>query len=105
MSYKDFELHRSIILPEVLVIKPSLSRDLRGNINTTYNENTYQRFLPPGLKFIHDKFATSRYIVLRAYMEIVKPGSWFPAYGVSCMKWWWICAQNPQPTKNGTPSI
>lgn len=65
MSYKDYELSRSRILPEVLIIKPSLSHDLRGNIYTTYNEDTYKEFLPAGLKFIHDKFATSRHNVLR----------------------------------------
>lgn len=65
MSFKDYTLHRSENLPDVLIIRPSISRDLRGNIYTTYNEDTYKDFLPPGLKFIHDKFATSRYNVLR----------------------------------------
>jgi len=65
MSYKDYTLHRSAVLPDVLIIKPSISRDLRGNIYTTYNDDTYKEFLPSVLKFIHDKFATSRYNVLR----------------------------------------
>jgi len=65
MSYKDITIERSEIFPEVIIIKPSVSVDLRGTIFTTYIEDLYNTFLPSNLKFIHDKFAESKRNVLR----------------------------------------
>lgn len=65
MSYKDFEVTKSAIFPEVLIIRPAISVDLRGNIYTTYNEELYKAILPQDMHFIHDKFASSKHNVLR----------------------------------------
>ena len=65
MSYKDFTVERSQIIPDVLIIKPSVFWDQRGNIFTSYNKDFYSDFLPKDLDFKHDKFAESKYNVLR----------------------------------------
>lgn len=65
MSYKDFEVKRSSVIPDVLVIKPAVNWDLRGNIYTTFNKDIYRELLGLPLEFIHDKFAYSRANVLR----------------------------------------
>ena len=65
MSYKDFTINRSKIIPDVILIKPSINWDLRGNIYTTFNKDAYKEFLPVELDFIHDKFALSKHNVLR----------------------------------------
>ena len=65
MSYKDFEVTHSQILKDVLIIKPSVFWEERGNIYTSYLKEFYNQFLPPNLEFIHDKFAESKYNVLR----------------------------------------
>ena len=65
MSYKDFKVTKSKIFEEVIIIQPSISEDLRGNIFTSYNKDFYSEFLPKNLDFKHDKFAESRQNVLR----------------------------------------
>jgi len=65
MSYKEFEITHSMILPDVMVIKPSVSVDSRGNIYSSYNDDFYREFLPRELVFKHDKFAESKNNVLR----------------------------------------
>ncbi len=65
MSYKDFDLKNSKVLPDVLIVKPSISWDLRGNIFTSYNKDFYKEFLPKELDFKHDKFAFNKQNVLR----------------------------------------
>jgi len=65
MSYKDFEVNRSINIPEILIIKPNVSFDNRGNIYSSYNDDYYNDFLPQKLLFKHDKFAESKSNVLR----------------------------------------
>ena len=65
MSYKDFKVIKSKILPDVVVIKPSVFYDLRGNIYTSFNKNIYRELLSKELDFIHDKFAESKFNVLR----------------------------------------
>jgi len=65
MSYKDFEISRSSIIPDVLIIKPSISWDSRGNIFSSYNADFYNEFLSQKLDFKHDKFALSKQNVLR----------------------------------------
>lgn len=65
MSYRDFDVVKSVILPEVLIIKPSVSWDMRGNIYTSFNQDFYKDFLPVELDFKHDKFAESKENVLR----------------------------------------
>ena len=65
MSYKDFIVERSSIIPDVMIIKPSVFWDSRGNIYTSFNEDFYDEFLPAKLDFKHDKFALSKHNVLR----------------------------------------
>jgi len=65
MSYKDFEVVQSKVIPDILIIKPSIFWEERGNIFTSYNKEFYKKFLPKELDFIHDKFAESKYNVLR----------------------------------------
>lgn len=65
MSFKDLIVKRSEIIPDVIIIQPSMSWDLRGNIYTSYNKELFAEVLPQGLEFIHDKFALSKHNVLR----------------------------------------
>lgn len=65
MSYKEFEVTRSKIIPDILIVKPSIYLDLRGNIFSSYNQDFYNSFMPQNLNFKHDKFAESKYNVLR----------------------------------------
>ena len=65
MSYKDFIVERSSIIPDVIIIKPSVFWDSRGNIYTSFNKDFYEEFLPVKLDFKHDKFALSKHNVLR----------------------------------------
>ncbi len=65
MSYQDLTIERSKVIPDVLIIRPSMNWDLRGNIYTSYNVELYKDILPKGVQFIHDKFALSKYNVLR----------------------------------------
>lgn len=66
MSYKDFEVNKSSVFEEVIIIKPSIFEDLRGNIFSSYNKDIYENeLLPKELDFKHDKFAESRQNVLR----------------------------------------
>lgn len=65
MSYKDFEITQSSIIPDILIIKPSVFWDNRGNIFSSYNKDFYNEFLPKTLDFKHDKFAFNKANVLR----------------------------------------
>lgn len=65
MSFDNFEVQQSTVLPDVCIIKPSVFYDLRGNIYTSYHNESYKEILGKELHFIHDKFAESKYNVLR----------------------------------------
>ena len=65
MSYKYFKVRRSGIIPDIVIIEPSVFEDLRGNIYTSFIEDLYSQYLPDDLRFIHDKFAQSKKNVLR----------------------------------------
>ena len=65
MSYKDYEIEHSKVIPDIMVIKPSVSWDLRGNIYSSFNKDFYKDILPKELDFKHDKFAESKHNVLR----------------------------------------
>lgn len=65
MSYRDFEINVSKIIPDVLIIKPSMNWDTRGSIYSSFNKDFYPEFLPKKLNFKHDKFAESAHNVLR----------------------------------------
>ena len=65
MSHKDFKVEKSKILPDIWIITPDVFWDNRGNIYSTFNKEFYNEFLPEKLDFIHDKFAESKFNVLR----------------------------------------
>jgi dTDP-4-dehydrorhamnose 3,5-epimerase len=65
MTYKDFEIKYSNVLPDVMVIKPSMFWDVRGNIFSSFNSELYGEIMPVKLNFKHDKFALSKNNVLR----------------------------------------
>jgi len=65
MDVKDFEIIRSDILKDVMIFKPSVFRDERGDIFTSYHRDVHDEYLLEGSKFIHDKFATSKKNVVR----------------------------------------
>jgi dTDP-4-dehydrorhamnose 3,5-epimerase len=65
MTYKKVDVSTSKILPEVLLIKPSVNWDIRGNIYSSFNKDFYVEILPEILDFKHDKFAQSIKNVLR----------------------------------------
>lgn len=65
MSYKENMVQRSKLIPDILVIRPSVNWDLRGNIFSSFNEEFYKEISSEPLDFIHDKFAYSKNHVLR----------------------------------------
>lgn len=65
MSYKEFEIQRSEILSDIIIIKPSVFWDIRGNIYSSYNIDFHDNLLTEKLFFKHDKFAESKHNVLR----------------------------------------
>lgn len=64
MSF-DFEIIESKKIKGVYIIKPSIGRDLRGTIWTSFHKDEIEKLLPQGLYFKHDKFSQSKKDVLR----------------------------------------
>lgn len=61
----EIEVSEGKILNDIIVFKPDVGVDNRGTIFTTYKKDFYDRYLPEGASFIHDKFAESKNNVLR----------------------------------------
>ena len=61
----DFRISEPKILKEIKVIRPTISKDQRGNIWTSFLKNEIEKLLPKDLHFIHDKFSYSKKNVLR----------------------------------------
>lgn len=61
----NFSIKESKKIKGVWIITPSISRDLRGNIWTSFQKEEVEKLLPQGLFFKHDKFSESKYNVLR----------------------------------------
>ena len=61
----DAVVYKSKMFEGVFIFKPSVGIDNRGTIFTTYDKGKYDKYLPENLSFIHDKFAESKYNVLR----------------------------------------
>ena len=61
----SFVLEESNLLKGVWIIKPSIAKDKRGNIWTSFLKDDVEKLLPAGLHFKHDKFSVSRKNVLR----------------------------------------
>ena len=49
----------------IFILKPSIGKDHRGNIWTSFLEDEIRHLLPPNLSFQHDKFSKSKQNVLR----------------------------------------
>jgi dTDP-4-dehydrorhamnose 3,5-epimerase len=61
----DFEIKESKKINGVYILTPSVSKDLRGNIWTSFMKDEVEKLLPEGLYFKHDKFSQSKNNVLR----------------------------------------
>ena len=61
----EFIITESKIIPGIKIIKPSISKDMRGNIWTSYQRDEIDKLLPDKLEFKHDKFSCSKKNVLR----------------------------------------
>ena len=64
MSIK-FDIQESQEIDDVYILTPSISRDERGNIWTSFLKDEVEKLLPSDLCFKHDKFSTSKNNVLR----------------------------------------
>lgn len=60
----NYKIYKSDILTDITIIESDTFRDNRGEIFTSYDESLLS-LLPEGMRFIHDKFATSKENVLR----------------------------------------
>ena len=56
---------KSKVLDDVIIIKPSIHKEIRGSIWTSYCSELVGPLLPKGMSFKHDKFSTSKLNVLR----------------------------------------
>lgn len=65
MSNEKLNINNGAVLNDIIVFTPSVNYDSRGTIFTTYEKEIYDKYLPEGIQFIHDKFAESQYNVLR----------------------------------------
>jgi dTDP-4-dehydrorhamnose 3,5-epimerase len=61
----EFDVQSSAVVEGVYNLTPSISKDARGNIWTSFLKDDVERLLPDGLHFKHDKFSESKYNVLR----------------------------------------
>jgi len=61
----EFKIEKSEKIDGVVVFKPSISTDRRGDIWTSFLKNEMEKFLPKNLYFKHDKFSESKKNVLR----------------------------------------
>lgn len=64
MPFK-FEVRSSEIINNVKIINPSIFKEPRGSIWTSYYSNELDKLLPKDIYFKHDKFSTSFKSVLR----------------------------------------
>ena len=61
----EFDIQQSTEISGVYILTPSISKDSRGNIWTSFLKDEVEKLLPSGLYFKHDKFSTSKHNVLR----------------------------------------
>lgn len=62
---KCFTVKESEIFEEVKIIQYSKFNDYRGSLFTTFHDKTFERIINKNVKFIHDKYSTSKKNVLR----------------------------------------
>lgn len=65
MDVKDFEIHRSENIPDLVWFKTKKFSDLRGSLFTTFHKEVMDEYLPKDLEFKHDKFALTFHNCLR----------------------------------------
>lgn len=61
----SFAITESKVIKGVWIIKPSVSKDKRGNIWTSFLKDEIEKLIPNSLHFKHDKFSESKKNVLR----------------------------------------
>lgn len=61
----SFKIEESEKIKGVYIITPSIGKDLRGNIWTSFIKEEIEKYLPENLYFKHDKFSQSKKNVLR----------------------------------------
>ena len=61
----EFDILKSRYLKDVYIIRPGISKDIRGNIWTSFIKKDIEALLPENLYFKHDKFSESKKNVLR----------------------------------------
>ena len=61
----EFDIQESTEISGVYILTPSVSKDARGNIWTSFLKGEVEELLPDDLFFKHDKFSTSKHNVLR----------------------------------------
>ena len=61
----EFDIQKSTEIEGVYILTPSISKDARGNIWTSFLKDEVEKLLPKDLHFKHDKFSNSRHNVLR----------------------------------------
>ena len=61
----DMDIAESDSIKGVWIVRPSVSRDSRGSIWTSFQKDEIEKLLPSGLAFKHDKFSVSGRNVLR----------------------------------------
>ena len=61
----EFEVSDSDVLMDIKIISPSVFREERGSIWTSYHQDHLNNLLPPKINFKHDKFSCSKKNVLR----------------------------------------
>ena len=61
----EFEVKASKVIDGVYSFQPTVSKDIRGTIWTSFLRDDVEKYLPDDIFFKHDKFSESKYNVLR----------------------------------------
>ena len=61
----EFDIQESVVISGVYILTPSIAKDARGDIWTSFLKDEVEELLPDDLYFKHDKFSTSKHNVLR----------------------------------------
>lgn len=70
----NFKIEKSKKIDGVFIFTPSICKDYRGIIYTSFYEDNFKNYLPKDIEFKHDKFSSSKRNVLRGIHGDVK--SW-----------------------------
>ena len=71
MSF-DFKVLDSEKVDGVKIVTPSVAKDYRGTIWTSFLKEELNDLLPDNLSFIHDKFSESEYYTLLVWKNSIK---------------------------------